>query len=155
MKEERVTLEQLGEIIAQAKTGRINRRNAQVFIGNPDKFNPDEPTKPQPLKTFILFEKTKKPSKREPALIKILATIQATDEHAAAAYFGGEYMSYPCSLEYAPSVYLPINLFKPAQPVPGKPPMIEFRKDGLYLCLDARCASCFIRIEEIPCVIEL
>lgn len=107
---------------------------------------------PQPLKTFILFEEIHDPTTPGPDPRKILATIQATDESAAAAHLGGEY-STNLALEYAPSILLSRNVFKPLQPKPGDSAMMELRKDGLIIRIDARCMVHKIRIEEIPNII--
>ncbi|OGF27572.1 hypothetical protein A2303_02800 [Candidatus Falkowbacteria bacterium RIFOXYB2_FULL_47_14] len=107
---------------------------------------------PQPLKTFLLFEEIHDPTVPGPDPRKILATIQATDEKAAAAHLGGEYIRFLGPLDNGPSILLPRKLFKPCGKYRTRD-MMEFRQDGLYICIDARCAEHYIRIEEVPNII--
>ncbi|MFH0892738.1 MAG: hypothetical protein V1867_08285 [Candidatus Falkowbacteria bacterium] len=107
---------------------------------------------PQPLKTFLLFEEIHDPTVPGPDSRKILATIQATDEKAAAAHLGGEYIRFLGPLDNGPSILLPRKLFKPCGKYRTRD-MMEFRQNGLNIRIDARCAEHYIRIEEVPNII--
>ena len=147
---ESIAFGQILELLIKDEEGLANRQNFQGYLCNPDKFNPSDPTQPQPeLKTFILYEEIPNINPPEFTSKRLLLIFQAPNEKAVADYFGGILIPGPMGA-YELGVFIPRKLFKtPQVDIIGysEHDMLAFDSLGVYIHPDE--AGKFVHIKEL------